>query len=101
MPYKTDKLALQDPFLDKRTRLLPCQRERLLAMREEGLSYQSLADVFHISKRLAYFTVNPEKHERQKQLYALRQADGRYYDREEHNAAMRTHRQHKNTVLGD
>ena len=100
MPFLTDKLALEDPFLDRRTRLLPCQRERTLLLREQdGLTYQAISDVMWVSKRLVYFVINPAKWADQKIKAALRQSDGRYYDKERHTTAVREHRRHKQGLL--
>ena len=100
MPYLTEKLALADPFLDRRTRLLPCQRERTLALRErDGLSYQAIADIMGVSKRTIAFVINPDKYAIQQANAALRQAGGRYYEKGRHTTAIREHRQHKQTLL--
>ena len=100
MPFLTDKLALDNPFLDRRTRLLPCQRERTLALRgQDGLSYQAIADTMGVSKRLVYFVINPDKQADQKTKAVLRRADGRYYDKGRHTTSVREHRRHKQTLL--
>ena len=100
MPSPSEKIALADPFLDRRTRLLPCQRERTLALRNrDGLAYRAIAKIMGVSRRLVYFVINPDKQAEQKALAVLRQADGRYYDRARHTAAVREHRQHKQALL--
>lgn len=55
-----DTIALADQFLDRRTRLLDCQKEQVKRLREQGLSYQKLADIFKVSKRLIEFIIKPE-----------------------------------------
>lgn len=100
MPFLTDPIPLADPFLDRRTRLLPCQRERTLALRmSDGLSYRAIAEIMGVSHRQVYFVVNPDKLAHHKLMAAQRQADGRYYDRARHTAAMREHRRHKQSLL--
>ena len=94
MPYQSEKKALLDPFLDRRTKLLPCQRERLLRLREAGGTYQEVADVMGVSKRSAYFVVNPEKKAENKA-----RSINPPFDKAKHAAAMRAHRQHKHTVF--
>lgn len=102
MPFKTDKEKLDDPILDSRVRLLPCQRERMPEMRKlYGLSYNKLAELFGVSKRLAMFVCNPEKYETAKEQFKERRKDGRYYDRQYNTDAIRHHRRKKYNLLKD
>jgi len=99
MPYKTDKEILDSPFLDGRVKLLPCQRERLIRYHGYGCSQRHLARIFNISRRLVQFTTNEEMLKRNKQAYYERGGWKIYYDRQEHNNAMKFHRRKKYQIL--
>ena len=45
------------------------------------------------------FIVNPDKYEVAKNQFSERQKDGRYYDREKHNKAVREHRDYKKELF--
>lgn len=99
MPYKTQNLAIGDSFLKRSSKLIPCQVEMVLWWRERGESYNQLAKRFKVSKRLAYWIVNPD---RQKQNYLKRVERGgsqQYYNRVENNKAIREHRRYKHDLL--
>lgn len=101
MPYKTDKLAIADPFLDRRTKMLPCQKEMAIYWFNAGKSIASIAKLFRVNKRLIQFLIYPE---RKKANLEHRQARGgtkQYYNREDHNQEMKEHRQYKHKILND
>lgn len=100
MPRKTDSIAIGCNFLDRRNKLLPCQRERMKWMYENsGMSYNQLARKYGVSKRLIILCANPESSERQKDLYRERRKDGRYYKKDKHTIHTREHRNHKKNVI--
>jgi len=100
MPYITDKKALKDPFLDRRNKLLPCQREMVVYWHKIiGASINNIAKTFHVNKRLIQFILFPERLKKNKELRADRGGSKIYYDRQEHNAAMRDHRRYKYKTL--
>jgi predicted DNA-binding protein (UPF0251 family) len=96
MPYKFEKIPINNPEHDRRVKLTDDDRENI---REEyatgSISQNNLAKKYGVSKRLVQFILNPEKQEISKQQFAERQKDGRYYDREKHNEQMKKHRNHK------
>lgn len=100
MPYITDKKKLDCPFLDRRTKLLPCQRERMISLRNLGYSQRKLAAIFNVSRRLVTFITDPEK--AKKNVEARRDRGGSmvYYKGGEAWAKqMREHRQYKYKTL--
>ena len=100
MPYKTEKMKLDSPFLDRRVKLLPCQREMVLYWTNQGLSQRKLAKMFNVSKRLIQFIQDPKKKERDLQNRAERGGSMAYYKGgEEWARTMREHRTYKNQVL--
>jgi transposase len=102
MPYKTEKLKLDSPFLDKRVKLLPCQREMVLYWTQQGLSQRKIAAMFKVSRRLITFIQDPKKKERDLENRAARGGSKVYYKGgKEWNEAMKRHRTRKHNLLKD
>jgi hypothetical protein len=99
MPLKTDKLALDCPFLDSRCKLLPCQIEMIFHYRKEGYSNNKLAAKFSVSKRTIQFILDPEKLVENKKRRAERGGSKIYYVKEEHVDSMKRHRHKKYQLL--
>jgi hypothetical protein len=99
MPYKTEKLALNDPFLKRSCKLLPCQKEMVLHWHSMGYSQRSIASVFQVSKRLIQFIIDPEKHAENLQRRKERGGSTIYYNRLKNNEAMKDHRKYKHELL--
>jgi hypothetical protein len=100
MPYKTEKLKLDSPFLDKRVKLLPCQKEMILYWTKEGLSQRKIAAMFKVSRRLITFIQDPKKKEKDLENRAARGGSMAYYKGgEEWNETMKKHRRRKNELL--
>ena len=99
MPRKSEKYALKNNFLDRRTKLLPCQKEMVFYWyKVMGASINSIAKMFKVNKRTIQFLLFPE---RLKKNISDRQDRGGskiYYDREKHNEAMKEHREHKDKI---
>jgi hypothetical protein len=102
MPYKTDKDKLNCPFFDKRVKLLPCQKERLILLYKNGTSQRKLAKIFNVSRRLIQFIIFPEKKVRDLELRELRGGSKHYYKGgEEWAKTQRIHRKYKYKILKD
>ena len=102
MPYKTEKIKFNNPFLDRRCKLLPCQKERMKLLWEQGTSQRALAKMFNVSRRLVQFTCMPEKLEECKQRREERGGWRQYYKGgEEWEETMREHRNYKYNLLKD
>ena len=101
MPFKTDKIKIGCPFLDRRTKLLPCQRERMLYLHKLGYSQRKLAAIFNVSRRLVQFVTDPEK--KVKDLQNRRDRGGTmiyYKGGEEWAKQIRNHRAYTNRIIG-
>ena len=94
---KAQKIRIDNTIYDRRQKLSEEDKKRMRVMREKnGLSYQQLADLFGVSKRLAIFVCNPDIYERVKKMNAERHASGRYDPtKEEWAKTMRDHRNYK------
>lgn len=100
MPYRTEKLKLGSPFLDKRVKLLPCQREMVLYWTSRGMSQRKLAEMFRVSRRLITFIQDPKKKERDLENRAARGGSAVYYKGGKDWAeTMKRHRRRKNKIL--
>jgi predicted DNA-binding protein (UPF0251 family) len=96
MPYKSDKLPINNPKYDKRVKLTDEDKESIRIEYETGLiSQRDLAKKYSVSRRLIQFVLSPEKQAVAREQFLERQKDGRYYDRERHNEQMKRHRNHK------
>jgi len=99
MPYKTEKLAIKDPFMDRRTKLLPCQKQMVKYWRAVGYSQRQLAKMFKVSRRLIQFTIDEDKHKENLKRRDERGGTKQYYNREKHNEYMKKHRKDKHKRL--
>ena len=99
MPYKTDKQTLACPFLDRRTKLLPCQKEMVIYHTERGASQRQLAAMFHVSRRLITFIQKPERYAHSYKLRLDKGGSTAYYNREKHTTSIRNHRRYKHAIL--
>lgn len=69
MPYKVAKVNINDPFLDRRTKLLPCQKEMMLWWWSEGKTTFFLSHMFRMSVRSVEYIVKPGSQKRSKHKY--------------------------------
>lgn len=100
MPYITDNDKLGDAFLDRRTKMLPCQKEMAVYWyKVMGASIHSIAKMFKVNKRLIQFILFPERKKKNAELRQDRGGSKIYYDRDKHNEAMNDHRKYKYNTL--
>ena len=100
MPAIVDGFILDSPFIDRRTKMLPCQKERCFQMHHyEGFGIRPLARMFNVDKRLIQFICYPERKKKNLQDRFARGGSTQYYDREKNTAAMHDHREHKKKIL--
>lgn len=100
MPYKFEGVPINNPKLDKRVKLTDEDKKKIVEEYETGaISINALARKYKVSKRLIQFTLFPERKEKAKEMFAERQKDGRYYNREKHKGYMKAHRDHKKALV--
>lgn len=100
MPYKTDTKKIDCPFFDRRTKLLPCQRERMVHLHSLGYSQRKLASIFNVSRRLVQFVTCPEKKVKDLQNRRDRGGSTIYYKGgKEWASTMKEHRKYKYKLL--
>lgn len=99
MPYITEKLSIGCPFMDRRTKLLPCQKEMVLHYHKLGYSQRVIAKMFNVSRRLIVFIIYPEKHEKNYQARLDKGGSKQYYDKNKNSEYKKTHRRYKQKIL--
>jgi transposase len=100
MPYKTEKISLPSEFMDRRIKLLPCQKEMVIFWTEKGLSQRKIAKMFNVSRRLITFIQDPSKKEKDLKNRAERGGSKIYYKGgKEWAETMKEHRRYKYSVL--
>lgn len=99
MPSKTDIIALNDPFLKRNCKLIPCQKEMVKHWYNNGTSITQLAKNFRVSKRLIQFILFPERKDKNYANRVLKGGSKVYYIKEKHTKAIREHRQYKKKIL--
>lgn len=99
MPYKTEKIALNDAFLKRSTKLLPCQKEMILYWGNKGLSQRKIAKMFNVSRRLIIFILFPDKLKANKEARKDRGGSMIYYKKDKHKEAINSLRKHKENLF--
>lgn len=97
MPYKSEKIKIAGTQYDRRIKLTEDQKTYIRWLREEEhLSYNKLAQMFNVSKRLIIFVCCPETMQKCRERFKTLRKDGRYKtSKEEWAKTMREHRNYK------
>lgn len=98
MPRKTDTIKIDDPFLKRSCKLLPCQKEMVISLHNSGASIHSLSKLFKVDRRLIQFIIYPERHKKSLELRKERGGSKIYYIKEKHTKAIREHRNYKKDI---
>lgn len=101
MPSKTDTLPIDSPFMDRRVKMLPCQREQVPTLHARGASIHGIARMYQVNKRLIQFILFPERKKLNLQHRRDRGGTMIYYNKVKHAAAIKEHRDYKKEVLSD
>lgn len=100
MPYKTEKIKIDCPFLDRRVKLLPCQKEMVHYWYNLGTSITKISKIFNVNKRLIQFELFPER--KIKNLSDRRDRGGTkvyYKGGKEWSETVKEHRKYKYALL--
>ena len=100
MPYKTDKLKIDNQFLDRRTKLIDCQKELIKYLfANSDISINGLARQFKVNKRLIQFILFTER--QKKNLIDIKNRGWTMYynDKDYHKKKMKEHRRYKHKIL--
>jgi predicted transcriptional regulator len=100
MPDKHDNKALNDPFLDGRVRMLPCQVERAKRLRDEGKSYREIGEIMGVTPSAVRYKIDDAAKERNVQARKDRGGSKIYYDRKQTVEAIRELRKKKRNLFG-
>ena len=100
MPYKFETTKTKIPRdLNRNVKISLEDREKIREDYKVLKSQRKTALKWNVSRRLIQFILDPEKEQRNKELYAIRQAGGRYYNREKHNKQVSEHRKYKQKLF--
>ena len=99
MPYKVETLAINDAFLKRSAKLIPCQKEMVIYWHNRGLSQRKLAALFNVSRRLITFIIDPAKHTDNLERRRERGGSKQYYNKDKHTEAIKEHRKYKHKLL--
>ena len=99
MPSKIDKVIIKCEFLNRRIKLLNCQKEMIPIWHNEGRSISSLARQLNVSNRLIQFIIYPER--KQKNISDRNDRGGwkQYYNKNTHSKNMKEHREYKSLIF--
>lgn len=100
MPYKSEKLIkLEGTNLDRRRKLDDFQKAEIKVIRaHDGTSYNQIAKMYGVSKRLIILICNPIMGSIMKEQYRERRKDGRYYNRKKHTSSVKSMRRYKQEI---
>lgn len=91
MPYKSDKLKINNELLDKRVKITQEDKAMIREMYKDGLSQRQLATIFNVSRRSIVFALYPERYKSPNWK--------KYFDRKKHNDYQSKHRKYKRQLL--
>ena len=95
----SDKIKIKDTKYDRRKKINDIQRQEILKLRNEGLSYNVISRKYEVSKSLIIDICNPDIAERKRIASRERHREGRYaYTKEEWAAVIREHRNYKHRL---
>lgn len=99
MPSRVDPIRIANPLIDRRVKMLPCQKEQAMRMYEMGVSITTIGKWFRVSKRTIQFLVFPERQAKNLADRAERGGSKQYYNKEQHRQSMAGHRQYKEQLF--
>lgn len=92
-------MRVNSPLLDRRVKMLPCQKEQAVRMYSAGVSITAISKWFQVSKRSIQFILFPERHAKNLEDRAKRGGWEQYYDKGNHRESMADHRQYKKELF--
>ena len=99
MPARVDPMRVNSPILDRRVKMLPCQKEQAVRMHQSGMSITSIGKWYQVNKRSIQFLLFPERHAKNLLDRAKRGGSKQYYNKEQHRQSMADHRQYKEELF--
>lgn len=99
MPYIIDKIAIDCEILDRRTKILSCQRLLILDLHTEGMGIRAIARRYKVDKRIIQFILFPDRKKKNLKDRELRGGTKYYYDKEKHKESTKDHRYYKHSIL--
>lgn len=103
MPYLSSKITIVGTEYDRRRKLTEDQKEYIRWLRsEEQLSYNKLAKMFNVSKKLIIIICNPNIADKTRETLKKYRSEGRYkYDKQKWAETMKEHRRYKQKLKNE
>ena len=99
MPYLSSRIKIHKTKLDRRLKLTDVERLVIIKMRTNtNYSFNKIAEIFSVSKRLVIFICNPKSLENCKKARAERGGSKIYYNKEKNTASQKEHRNYKQAL---
>jgi len=96
MPYKFDKIPINNENLDRRVKLTQRKKKNIIRLHmEDGLSTRKLAKKYRVSRRTIQFVLDPKKLEENLKRRDERGGSKVYHDTEKQRVYMKNHRDYK------
>ena len=92
-------MRVASPHLDRRVKMLPCQKEQVARMHKAGMSITAIAKWYSVDKRGIQFILFPERREKNLADRAKRGGSKKYYDKDKWRDTMADHRAYKKELF--
>ena len=101
MPYKFETIGYKVPKNKDRRRKLNDYEKQQIKELYGKIPQRKLARAFGVSRRLIQFYGDPEKHERNKVLRAIRGGSMVYYSKDKQRGYMKRYRDYKKKIYNE
>ncbi len=99
MPYAFQYNHAKIPeHLDRRRKIPISEHAYIIERHKRGEAIRAIARHYGVDKKLIQLIIFPDRLARHKALYKANRKDGRYYNKEAHTKAIRTHRRYKQSI---
>jgi hypothetical protein len=96
MPYKSQKIKIENTKFDRRIKLNEEDKKCIYNLyHKENFSQRNLAKIYNVSRRTISFIVNPESLNRHKELSKNRN----YYNKDSNREYIKNHRRYKQELF--
>jgi hypothetical protein len=98
MPFKSDKLKIDNTKLDRRVKLQPEQKLEIIKLHSNGMTIRAITRLYKVNRRLIQFIIFPERLKKNIQNYRDRGGWEAYYNKKKRREYMKKHRDYKNKL---
>lgn len=96
----TNDIRVNNPFLDRRVKMLPCQKEMVIWWFEHTkISVAGLSRLFKVNRRTIQFILFPDRLGDNVEQREKRGGWKQYYDKDGHAISVKEHREYKKLII--